>query len=291
MTKNRKLRIGRIPYANLFPAFYYLDKECDLSKYRFIKGVPSALNKMLRLGKLDISPSSSVEYLRNKKKYFMLPWFTISSSGPISSILLFSKLPLNELGGKTIGVSSASETSVSLLKIILKEFFSLKCKFRTLNPRSVSSTLSSLPAVLLIGDQAMKQAKKIQGTEKNKKISLQTRYSSPVTRHPSLYIYDLGELWTEQTGLPFVFALWIVRKDVLPEKLELIKQLASDLLKAKKYASKKFSLIATQAPQREWLGEKALVSYWKGISYDFTEKHMQGLLLFEKLIIKNKIKN
>lgn len=241
---------------------------------------------MLRQGKLDISPSSSVEYIRNKKKYFILPWFTISSFGPINSILLFSKLPIEKLGGKTIAVSSHTETSALLLKVILRDFLSLKCRFRTTKSGNVKKILSSLPAVLLIGDEAMKEAKKIQGTEKNKKFGLQTRNSQPVTRNSALYIYDLGELWFNHTGLPFVFALWIVRKDVLPEKIELVKKLASDLLKAGEYAPKKFSAIAKQAPQGKWLDEKELVKFWKGISYDFTEKHMQGLRMFEKYAFK-----
>jgi chorismate dehydratase len=295
--KNTKLRIGRIPYANLFPIFYYLDRECDHSAYRFIKGVPSTLNKMLREGKLDISPSSSIEYLRNKNKYFILPWFSISSSGPISSILLFSKLPLEELGGKTIAASSDSETSLVLLKIILREFLSLKCRFKTIKCSSVKKVLSSFPAALLIGDEAMKEAKKavtryeLRVTSENQTSKLRTLNSklnpSLVTRHSSLHIYDLGELWTKYTGLPFVFALWIVRKEPLSQKKELIKKLSSDLINAKKYASKKFSLIAKEAPQKKWSSEEELVHYWKDISYDFTDKHMEGLKLFEKYAFKN----
>ncbi|MBI4849222.1 MAG: menaquinone biosynthesis protein [Nitrospirae bacterium] len=143
--KNQKLRIGRIPYANLFPIFYYLEKQCNHSAYRFVKGVPSKVNKMLREGRLDISPSSSIEYLRNKNKYLIVPYSSISSSGPIKSILLFSKYPLNELGGKAIALSSASETSTALLKIILKDFLSVKCKFRPTDHRSVKNILSTFP--------------------------------------------------------------------------------------------------------------------------------------------------
>jgi len=235
---------------------------------------------MLREGKLDISPSSSVEYLRYKKHYRVLPGLSISSSGPVRSILLFSKFPLNELGGKTIALSSESDTSVVLLKIIFREFLSIKCGFKTLIGRSIKKALSSNAAVLLIGDAAMREAKKTENSGTN---------SSLITRHPSLYIYDLGELWFRHTGLPFVFALWIVKKKVLVHKKELIKKISLDLIDAKKYAVKKLPLIARQAPQKKWFGEKDLVNYWKHISYDFTEKHMQGLRLFEKLAIKNNI--
>ena len=269
--KNKKLRIGRIPYANLFPIFHYLDKKCDNTAYRFFRGVPSKLNKMLRDNQLDISPSSSIEYLKNKNKYLLLPWFSVSSSGPIKSILLFSKYPINELAGKTIAVSSESATSIALLKIVMKEFLSIKCKYKTTDLHSVKNIFKSFPAVLHIGDTAMIEAKK------------QTEASKQQT---AKYIYDLGELWDKYTGLPFVYALWLVRKSSISAKEELIKALSSDLLEAKEIAGKKLSSIAKDAPQKKWLSEKELVDYWKIISYDLTEKHMEGLQLFEKLIKK-----
>ena len=278
------LRIGRIPYANLFPIFYYLDSKCDQTGYRFTKGVPSRLNKLLRDGKLDISPSSSIEYLRNRDRYLILPFFSISSSGPIDSILLFSKLPLNEMGGKTIALSSESDTSVVLLKIILKEFLSIKCKFRTVRYRSVKNALSSFTAFLLIGDTAMKEAKK---TVTKRDHTYQTAQSiashrSPITHYPSVYKYDLAELWHIHTGLPFVFALWIVRREAISEKKDLIMKLSIELLHANRYALGKFPLIAKKFSHNKWLDEKTLVGYWKKISYNLTDKHLEGLRLFEK---------
>ena len=295
--KNKKLKVGRIPYANFFPVFYYFDKECCNSAYEFFHGVPSKLNKMLREGKLDISPSSSIEFLRNKDKYLILPWFSVSSAGPIYSIRLFSKLPLHKLGGKKIALSSDSETSNVLLKIILEEFLSLKCKFSSTSQRKVEDILSTFSAVLHIGDTAMIEAKKIasrvksQESRKERNIDNSKRQipkSKLLTPNSELYIYDLGELWYEYTGLPFVFALWIVTKKAIAEKKELIRKLSADLIEARKYASRKFKSIAKEAPQKKWLSEKELVDYWKIISYDFTEKHLEGLRLFEKYALKAK---
>jgi len=271
--RQKKLRIGMIPYANLFPMFYYLDRKCDQTGYKFIKGVPSKLNKLLRDGKLDISPSSSIEYIRNRDRYLILPYFSISSSGPIDSILLFSKLPLNKMEGETIALSSESETSVVLLKIILKEFLSIKCKFKTVKYRTLKSALSSFSAFLLIGDTAMKEAKKaVTGYE--------LRVTSKNPKSP--YCYDLAQLWHEHTGLPFVFALWIVRKEAISEKKALIKKLSRDLTNANRYIQGKLALIAKESVHNKWLTEKELVNYWKKISYNLTDKHMEGLRLFEK---------
>ncbi len=286
--KKTKLVIGKIPYANLFPIYYYLERECNHSEYKFINGVPSSLNKMLKEGKIDVSPSSSIEYLRHKDKYSIIPWLAISASGPIRSIFLFSALPLKALDKKTIAVSSHSETSVALLKIILKDFLSLNCRFKTVDGGNLKKILKSFPACLLIGDPAMREAKKYsvagcQLSVASKKLKT-NNYS--LTANSSLYIYDLGELWFKHTGLPFVFALWMIRKKSLLQKNELIKKLASDLINAKDYVRKRFLLIARRAPQRKWLSTKELLNYWEGISYDFTEKHMEGLRLFEKYVFK-----
>ncbi len=274
MSKKNSLSIGRIPYANLYPIFHYLDNKCDNSDYKFTKGVPSKLNLMLREGTLDISPSSSIEFLRNKNKYNILPWFSISSSGPINSIFLFSKFPLSELGGKTIAVSTESATSTALLKIILKEFLSFKCKFIPADRSGVKTLLTSCSGVLHIGDTAMSEAKKVKAI------------ASPSVNKESLYVYDLAELWDRHTGLPFVFALWVARKKLEPWKKVLVKQLSNDLIDANKYAAKNFTRIAREAPQNKWLSEKELVAYWKLISYDLTDKHLEGLQLFEKLAKK-----
>lgn len=292
--KKDKLTIGKIPYANLFPTFYYFEKECNLNGYRFITGVPSKLNKMLREGKLDISPSSSIEYLRNKGSYRILPCFSISSSGPIGSILLFSKLPLRKLQGKTIALSSDSETSVALLKIVFNEFLSLRCRYRPL-VHNQSKEPSSLSAALLIGDEAMKEAKKQTlikgGTAKScegkmKKLPPDLRV---LGTESFPHIYDLGELWFNHTGLPFVFALWIVRKEIIDQKNRLVTEFSRDLMHAQEQTPEHYSFIAKQAVQKKWLSTKELVHYWETISYDFSEKHLEGLRLFENLAMKNNL--
>lgn len=282
--KQKKLRIGRIPYANLYPLFYFLERKCDDSRYIFVNGVPSRLNRKLREGRIDVSPSSSIEYLRNKDQYLLLPWSSISSSGPIQSILLFSRYPLNELKDKSIAVTTESETSSVLLKIIMQEFLSIRCTYYPVARRSVTRSLSSFPAVLFIGDTAMKEAKKIQaGKIQDSRFKIQSSGSG------GLYIYDLGEIWDSYIGLPFVFALWVVNRKAAREKEEFIRALSEDLVNAKRFALRKFPLIARDAPHSKWMGAQDLVRYWKIISYDFTERHMEGLRLFETYAVKHKL--
>jgi chorismate dehydratase len=185
----QRLLIGEIPYANLFPIFYMLKRGSDLSDYEFIEGPPAELNKKIREGLIDISPSSSIEYLRHRDLYEFIENHSISSRGPVGSILLFSKRPIESLGGLTVLTSSQSETSVALIQIVLKKFYELDCHFES-SSKPLREALGSDAPYLLIGDEALRESRK----------------------WPGLYIYDLGDVWYKHTGLPFTFALWIARK-------------------------------------------------------------------------------
>ncbi|HYA26779.1 MAG TPA: menaquinone biosynthesis protein [Thermodesulfovibrionales bacterium] len=258
MSKGR-LRIGRINFSNLFPIFYGLEKFTDCSPYEFVEGVPSAVNRLLREGKIDISPSSSIEYIKNEDDYILMDNHSITSAGPVGSILLFSKRPMEGLFGATVLVSSQSETSVALLDIVLNKFHKMNCVLRS-SDEPLSRGIESYPAYLLIGDNALRES----------------------LRWPGLYKYDLGEIWHRKTGLPFVFALWIGRKDSYANKPELFAQFKRDLDTAKANALKNLTTIARESSILGFLSEDEIVSYWKGISYDLSDEHIKGLELFRK---------
>ncbi len=277
---NQKLRIGKIPYANLFPIFYMLERECDCSGYEFVEGVPSALNKMLRTGEVDVSPSSSIEYLRHSDEYAIVENHSISSIGPVGSIILLSRKPIEELNGLPVLTSSQSETSVALLDIIFKKFYGIRCSLKSVDIgyqlSAISNQLSE--AYLLIGDDALKAVKSY-----DLKVKSESKNSQLLTPNSQLfYIYDLGELWQKHTGLPFTYALWIYKKNCCEEKAELLKRFKSDLNRSKKCALENFKMIATESPLKGILTENELIAYWKQISYDFGDEHKKGLELFRK---------
>ena len=253
-----KLRIGKMSYANLFPLFYMLQKESDCSRYEFVEGVPSELNGKIRRGEIDISPSSSVEYLRHGDRYVLIEDHSISAKGPVRSIFLFSRKPIEELHGDTVLTSSQSETSVVLLRIILEKFYQVECPLQS-SSQPFEQAIRSHPAYMLIGDQAMIEAMK--------------------WRQP--YQYDLGELWYRKTGLPMTYALWIVRKECCARGA-LVQKFRHDLDHAKESALRNLRIVAAASPLRHLLSEDELVSYWQGISYDFREEHKKGVALFRQ---------
>lgn len=251
------INIGHINYANCTPIFTALTSHFDCSGYRFVDGVPAQLNTLLRAGQIDLSPSSSIEYALAHEKYCLLPELSISAIGPVKSVFLFSRIPVEMLGAASIGLTAESDTSVNLLKVLLARKYSFTNSFeRTTLP--LTEALERFPGVLLIGDAALKGA----------------------ASGPGFYCYDLGQLWHEFTGLPFVFALWIVRREAARDKRAELTALAADLVAAKKLAYQSYAEIAAGCEERSWLSEEALVDYWQTISYELTDAHLEGARLF-----------
>jgi chorismate dehydratase len=271
----RRLRIGRIPYMNLFPIFATLEKTVDCSAYEFIDGVPSSVNRLLRDGKIDVSPSSSIEYLRNRDDYTLIENHSISSFGPVGSIFLFSSKRIEDLDGATVLTSSQSETSVVLLAIILRKFTGIACTLKS-SDEPLAKGISAFPAYLLIGDDAVKAIKEVQSSTEAARAGTLSGASGP----SSLRVYDLGEIWFRRTNLPFVFALWIARRELRTRESELFAKFTRDLDTAKAIAVKSLETLARGSPLRGVLKEEEIVSYWKGISYDFGDDHRKGLELF-----------
>ena len=185
-------------------------------------------------GEVDISPSSSFEYARNWREYLLLPGLSISACGPVKSVLLFSGRPLEDLEGADIAVTGDSATSINLVHVILREFYGLE-KYRCAVPdHPVEDVIARGGTALLIGDRALRAA-----------------------LHPtSKIVYDLGELWLQHTGLPFVFALWILRRQAATEKAEELRALQRQLHCSKDLAFDSLEKLAAETPEREWMGER-----------------------------------
>jgi chorismate dehydratase len=255
-----KFKIGEIRYANCTPLYSTLKAQADCSGYEFVPGEPAALNALLAEGSIDASSSSSVEYARHWREYLIVPDISISSAGEVGSILLFTSKPVEKLGGEKVAVSSASATSTVLLKALLKFRYGVVAKLLPREP-VLGSMLDGTSAALLIGDEALKERKALgEGS--------------------GLQVYDLGRLWQDFTGLPFVYALWMVREDSAKRLPGLAMKFKTDILGAKEAAVPRLDEIAADAPESSWMGAAELALYWKAMSYDLDERHKRGLMEF-----------
>jgi chorismate dehydratase len=278
-----KLRIGKISYVNMYPVFHVLEGEFGDQAYEFVEGYPSELNRMLRDGELDVSPSSSIEYLRHKDMYTYLDGHSISSRGPVRSILLISHSPLASLAGGEVLATHQSETSTALLHIVLRKFSGLECAVRV-TPEPLHEALAGGGAYLTIGDEALRTPKDAE--------TIRDAGGEPPSRLVGIggdefHVYDLGELWFRATGLPFVFALWIARNDISPEKRELLRAFTRDLDASRDLALTRLPALAGTA--RFALSSPELLEYWRGIIYGFDEECREGLKRFESLLRELKL--
>jgi chorismate dehydratase len=257
------LTLGHIAYINCAPFFHHLS-QCGFDG-RILCGVPSHLNRLLAEGEVDVSPSSSFEYARNWRDYLLLPELSISSCGEVKSVLLFSNRTLEELGDAEIAITGDSATSVNMLHVILREFYGLR-HYRCQVPSCpVEEVMAAGGTALLIGDRALKAAQ----------------------QPPLKYVYDLGDLWLQHTGLPFVFALWILRRQAASDKCGQVRELQRQLHRSKDMAFGSLSQMAAETLERSWMGETGLVDYWNCLSYDLGNAHLEGLNLYFHLCVRH----
>ncbi|MBI4753737.1 menaquinone biosynthesis protein, partial [Candidatus Desantisbacteria bacterium] len=145
-------RLGYLNFINCLPVYYgILDGTVSIDA-QIIPGFPNQLNAWLAAGDLDISPISSIEYARHQNEYLLLADICLNSEGPVKSVVLASKFPIEMLGSKSIALPTTSATSHVLLKILLSH---LNVTYKVKEP-SIASMLYDSDAALLIGDDALR---------------------------------------------------------------------------------------------------------------------------------------
>src|SRR5436309_3584664 len=104
-------RVGHIQFLNCLPLYYGLVHDGAVVDMELTRGAPTELNRLLLDGELDISPISSVEYLRHAGDLVLLPDLTVSSDGAVKSIVLASRVPAADLNGRSVALTTTSATS------------------------------------------------------------------------------------------------------------------------------------------------------------------------------------
>ena len=171
-------RVGSVRYLNAVPLTRGLGEQVTFT-------VPSTLAEMLRRDELDAALVSVTEVLFNDR-YDVLDGIAVASLGEVKSVLLAHRQPIEEV--KEVLCDTASLTSVQLLRVLLAER-GLHPEFKPL----AGYDFEALPDfALLIGDPAL-----------------------DFLRAPRQHdIWDLGAAWYEITALPFVYAVWALRRGV-----------------------------------------------------------------------------
>jgi chorismate dehydratase len=180
-----KIRVGAVNYLNTKPL---IERLTDFApNLELTLDLPSRLADRMANNELDVGLIPIIEFFRGDN-YSFVSNIAIGSRGPVLSVTLFSRVPWSEI--RTVALDEGSRTSSALTQIILQKRYGIHPEVRPLPIESPADDLTT-DAVLLIGDRAM-------------------RACLPGYR----FAYDLGEEWTDWTGLPMVYAVWAIRNEV-----------------------------------------------------------------------------
>jgi len=254
-----KPKIGRVRYLNCEPVYYAIEQGIVQVPCRIVDGTPTELNELLRKGKLDLSVISALEYARHPNLYLLLPDLAIASDGPVESVLFFSRVPFHTLTGKEVLLTTTSLTSRALIRLLLHKRYGVTPIFLEGLPPSPLELPPETAGVLLIGDEALK--------------------AKASKTFP--YLLDLGACWKELTDLPFVFAVWAVRREFYARYPEETHRLHRALLASKAWSLDNLEPIARAVHTRVGLTEQACLDYLrKRLSFDLSPRHLEGFRRF-----------
>ena len=255
-----KLTIGFIPYLNMVPfhqGFGPASLKLDSVELEFKTVSPRALGLEAESGAIDAGAMSLMDTFRLSEQYESLGDFGIGVKRAAGSVLLFSKQPLAELQG-ICAVTDETATSVRLLQVLLEKKYQRTAV--TYGRVAAGMFDGSADALLVIGDEALRARQ------------------TGVKGFP--IVTDLATEWFAWQGTPFVFARWVVRKD-LPET-------AKAMLRARLEASlneaeiNKSTLAAGEAPGRG-LSPADVAAYWDGFLYKLTSEHQRAIETFRSM--------
>jgi chorismate dehydratase len=258
--QNDHVRVGLVPYLNVQPLVWAFAQpqfadELQPHRFHFQADRPRILASRLHAGEFDVAIVPVFEYLQHDG-YAIVPHSAIATRHSVASVMLYSNVPLAEI--ETIELDTSSLTSVNLMRVLLAE--------RGLAPAlrdthgAPGDPIVGPSARVLIGDPALRE----RGI------------------HP--FQYDLGELWFDLTGLPFVFAVWLVPPGSGDLRLNAAFRLAREI------GEQHIEQVAKDvAPQFGFSPDFALRYFRDNLAQDFDERQQQGLREYARLCAKHRL--
>ena len=247
------MKLGSLPYLNVKPLVYSLEHGGLPHGWELVYAAPAELADMLARGEIAVAPVSSFACFENPQ-LGICPGICIAAYGPVKSVLMLSKKPLDTVG--TVALDTSSLSGANMLKIILDEAYNLRPEFIRLPPGAVAGMLDEADAVLVIGDQAMLCPK------------------------DGLFVLDLAEEWGKLTGLPAVFAVW-AGPGITPEVIDILHD-------AKREGISALEQIAREESARLGLAFETCHNYLSQVMiYDLGDREMLGLKLFRDKSIEH----
>jgi len=253
------LRVGRIPFLVCAPYFHAsLGNPPDLAGLTFTDGPPSGLNKLLAAGAIDCAPSSSFEYARHADDYLLIPGLCTSGRGEVKSVLLFSRVPWEDLDGASVALSRDSDTSNALVRVLSRFRFAVTPMFKAAGDEGAAQ--AEADGMVAIGDAALREAAS--------------------GRWP--YRYDLARVWQEWQGTPLPLGVWILRAAAARENPEAVRAYVAHLHHSLRsfFAMPDEALEAWERAYGLPLARPEALDFFSTADYVLTPRHERALQSF-----------
>jgi chorismate dehydratase len=244
------LKISVVQYLNTTPLVWGMLHGGQQGIHHLEFTTPAGCADAVRQRRADVGIIPSIEYQR-MERLRIIAGISIASKQAVRSVLLLSKAPIREV--RSIAVDNSSRTSVALLQIVMRKFYSRPVDLQQFAPQP-EEMLKRADAALVIGDPAL-------------------TYDSS-----GLEVLDLAAEWRKFTGLPFVFAFWAGHQD------SDLSRYAQDFKESKHFGLTHVDDIAAEyAPKLGLKAQELKVYLTKNIDYSLDEENQKGLRLFYKL--------
>ena len=250
-----QINLGTVPFLNAMPLVRALEKG-GAGGFNVTRFEPSVLAEKLAGGAVDVGLVPSVELLRSDDLAAM-PGISISSFGKVDSVVLVSKREITAV--RTVSVDGGSRSSAALLRIVFELFLGTSPEYARRDPGN--GFLDGVDAGMLIGDRGLR--------------------ALHLGREGFPLAYDLGEIWTEETGLPFVYAVFAARKGARLGDVD------RRLLEARDRGVEMVSEIAGAEAQRLGLRKEQCETYLgRRIRYGLGGPEIEGLSKYRELLAR-----
>jgi chorismate dehydratase len=257
-------RVGHIQFLNCVPLYWGLARTGTLLDVELTKDTPEKLSAQLVEGSLDIGPVTLMEYLKHADQLVALPDIAVGCDGPVMSCVIVSQLPLEQLDGQRVALGSTSRTSVRLAELMLTERYGVAPDYYTCPP-DLSLMMQEAPAAVLIGDAALRA----------------NLHDGP---RLGLDVHDLGAMWKEWTGLPFVFAIWAVRRDYLAAHPDAVHEVHRAFLASRDLSLEEVEKVAEQSARWESFDAEVLRRYFTTLDFSLGAEQLTGIAEFARRV-------
>lgn len=253
------LRISIVEYLNTAPLVWGFTAGPLRNKHELSFTVPSQCAEALRSGEADVAIIPAIEYQR-MEGVVALPGMSIAAKGPVRSILVVAKRPIEK--ARRIALDTCSRSSAALVRLLCAGRWRIQPEFVEAQP-DLAAMLADADAALLIGDPALR-------------VAIEAERKAPPTE--SLYLYDVAHEWQQMTGKPCVLALWVARRGAMtPEGV-------ADFFASREYGLARIDEIAKGAAAKLMLPEEALARYLReNIDCSLDAENQAGLDLYYRL--------